>query len=291
MLEAGSSAAVLGASGFIGSAIARALEHRGTACARYTRAEPFMIDGQLAPELQSADVVFWLVSSIRPATSDAADRATADQSALQLLLDRLAERPRSPRVVAVSSGGTVYDTATRPPYHEASPTRGANAYGEAMLAVEQLLRDRAPDHVVLRASNAYGPGQPARRGQGVIAHWIDSIRREEPIRLIGDPEIRRDYLFIDDLVDALLRSAFVPGAPAVVNIGSGVGTSLRELSEELRDVVGGLVEMEAAPARSFDAPSTWLDVSLAASTLGWHPSTDLHSGLAATWKAAIAADR
>jgi UDP-glucose 4-epimerase len=126
------------------------------------------------------------------------------------LLTQLDENARhSVRVVAVSSGGTIYDTGNPPPYSEASPVRPSNAYGEAILAMETLLRDRWPNHVVLRASNAYGPGQPAQRGQGVIAHWFDSVLREQPIRMIGDPETRRHYLYIDDLVGALRSVATI----------------------------------------------------------------------------------
>lgn len=285
MLEAGRSAAVLGSSGFIGGAVAGALERRGIECARFTRDRPFLVGTELAPPLRTADVVFWLISSIRPATTDAQSKAAADRDALEQLLARLAERPGPPpRMVAVSSGGTVYDNERPPPYSEQSPVRAANDYGAAMLEVEQLLRDRAPDHVILRASNAYGPGQPARRGQGVLAHWLDSIRREEPIRVLGNPATSRDYIYIDDLVEALLLSASLPRLPSVLNIGSGEPTSLAELVELMARAVGHPIEVEYGPARSFDAPSTWLDVTLAATTLGFKPTVGIAEGVRQAWR-------
>ena len=289
MLGAGSSAAVVGASGFIGGAVAQALDRRGIACHRFTRATPFVVDGRVAAGLDEADVIFWLVSSIRPATAALTERAAADLDGLRTLLDLLAERTTPYRILAVSSGGTVYDTTEAPPYSESSPVRGANAYGEAMLAVEAVLRENAPDAVVLRASNAYGPGQPPRRGQGVIAHWIDAIRREEPIRIIGDLDTRRDYLYIDDLVEALLLSAFAEQVPAVLNVGSGSPTSLAELLQALRRVVGTPVQTESSPARAFDAPSTWLDITLAGEVLQWKPTISIADGLSRTWRAAVEA--
>ena len=285
MLEAGTSAAVLGSSGFIGGAVAGALERRGIECARFTRDRPFLVGTELAPPLRTANVLFWLISSIRPATTDAAAKAAADLNALERLLARLAERPGPPpRILAVSSGGTVYDNERPPPYSERSPVRAANSYGAAMLEVEQLLREQAPDQVILRASNAYGPGQPARRGQGVVAHWLDSIRREEPIRVLGDPATSRDYIYIDDLVEALLLSAALPQPPPVLNVGSGEPTSLAELIELMARAVGHPLEVEYSPARSFDAPSTWLDVSLAATALGFKPAVGIAEGVHRAWR-------
>jgi UDP-glucose 4-epimerase len=282
VLDAGSTAAVIGASGFIGGATARRLEQDGLPTVRYTRADPFLSPaGDLAEALVDASVIFWLASSIRPARSEA---AAVDQRLLEDLLSQLAKRGSQARIVAISSGGTVYDTDFTPPYSELSPVRSANEYGRAMLAVETLLRDCWPDHVVLRASNAYGPGQPARRGQGVIAHWLDSILREEPIRIMGDPEVKRDYVYIDDLVTALLAAGHRHDAPRILNIGSGIPTSLRELATIVNDAVGSPVEVEQTPGRTFDAPSTWLDVSLARTALGWRPHTDLSAGVRNTWR-------
>ncbi|SDJ34491.1 UDP-glucose 4-epimerase [Frankineae bacterium MT45] len=290
MLTVGSSFAVLGASGFIGGALAQAIEERQQECSRFTRSLPFIVDGELAPALQTADVVFWLVSSIRPATSTKPGTASQDQHALEQLLDLL-DRRRSPapRVLVVSSGGTVYNTDAPPPYTESSPTRGANEYGQAMLAVEELVRERCADHIVLRASNVYGPGQRIRRGQGVVAHWLDAVLRQEPIRVMGDPSIRRDYVYIDDVVDALLAAAVADQAPRIVNVGSGHGTSLGELLDLLVEIIGPDVDIERSPARTFDAPSTWLDVNLAREALGWKATTSLEEGLRRSWQAASAA--
>lgn len=284
------SAVVVGASGFIGSAVANRLDAVGIPCARYTRSTPFAVKGKLTAEVAGAATIYWLASSIRPATSDAATKAGTDLHALDELLNLLAEQGSGEtRLVAVSSGGTVYDTRTAPPYREDSPTRGANAYGEAMLAVEARISNGAPHHAIVRASNAYGPGQPTRRGQGVIAHWLDAIRREEPIRVLGDPETKRDYVYISDLVDALLLVADVPDSPdrpRIVNIGSGTGTSLAELIDLISKTVGFPIEVEYSSARGFDAPSTWVDVALARTALGFSPLVDLREGLSKTWRAA-----
>lgn len=286
MLDRSSTAAVIGASGFIGRATVRALGQRGVTCAEFTRAAPFVRpDGTLDPALLASDVVFWLASSIRPAETES---AANDQNALHALISGLVTAgAQDKRIVVVSSGGTVYDPTCPPPYSEVSPTHAANTYGEAMLAIETLLRESWEDHVIVRASNAYGPGQPVRRGQGVIAHWLDSVRRGEPIRVIGDDQVSRDYLYIDDLVEALAEVAIAIEPPRLINVGSGTPTSLAYLLEVVTKTIPREIVVERAPARGFDAPSTWLDVTLAATSLGWKPRTTLPEGIERTWHALV----
>jgi UDP-glucose 4-epimerase len=277
---------VVGASGFIGNAVADELEARGVQTLRFTREAPITLPtGELAPGVGEVDSIFWLASSIRPAVTD---HAAEDLDALASLLSGLrAEHDGEPRVIIVSSGGTVYDPAQSPPYTESHPTHAANAYGSAMLAAEHTLSTLWGNHVIVRASNAYGPGQPVRRGQGVIAHWLDAVLRGEPIHVIGDPATCRDYVYIDDVVDALIRLSEQAEPPRVINIGSGVPTSLAELADTVGKVVTMPVRVEHSPARGFDAPSTWLDVSLAHASIHWAPRTSLPEGIAATWESVL----
>ncbi len=283
--ETASTASVIGASGFIGGAVTRALVSAGRVTTGFTRERPFAAaSGALDPVLLHSDVVFWLASSIRPATATMhPDAASADREAFEVLVQGLqSQRADLPRVIFVSSGGTVYDPGHPPPHDETAPTRSANSYGEAMLTIEDLLRKHCPDHVVIRASNVYGPGQLPRRGQGVIAHWMKAILEGAPVHLIGDPATRRDYIYITDLADALVRCTDASTPPQLVNIGSGIGTSLEELLTLIEQAVGHTLTVRRSPARIFDAPSTWLDVTRAQETIGWTPSTSLPTGLALT---------
>jgi UDP-glucose 4-epimerase len=279
-------AAVIGSSGFIGGALAPALRVRGIATACFTRDSPFLSDdGTLHPDVASADTVYWLASTIRPATAEAeSGRVGADHRALGSLLDALSPTSRQ-RIVAASSGGTIYDPTVPAPHSETSPVAPANAYGRAMLELETMLTQRAARSVVLRVSNAYGPGQQPKAGQGVIAHWMTAIKSGEPVHVLGSEDTARDYVFIEDVVDALIRvhAAPVP-PPTIVNIGSGEPTSLRDLLRLVTEAVAPRsVDVRRDPARGFDAPSTWLDAGLAKTALGWSPSTALREGLRRTW--------
>lgn len=283
-------AAVIGAAGFIGSALSARLRDSGaTEVASYTRRRPFLTSaGKLDDGVLRARTVFWLASSVRPATAgDRPDLVASDRAALESLIESLRTSHSEARLVTVSSGGTVYDTSGAPPYSESSAVKPANAYGLAMLDVERLV-GAVPGSVVLRVSNAYGPGQEARHGQGVIAHWLNAVKAGQAIHLVGDDQVARDYVFIHDVVDALIAAAGSVDPPAVVNVGSGRPTTLAQLAQVVSDLVRPhALDVHRDPARAFDSPSTWLDVSLAAQRLGWTAQTPLRNGLESTWKSMV----
>lgn len=285
------SAAVVGASGFLGSALVRTLRAGGVRVAEFTRETPFLT-GPGVPDdhLVTARTVFWLATSINPAVAEAEPwRAKEDCDTFASLLRTLEQLANPPRIVLISSGGTVYDPAVEPPYREDSPTRPHSAYGQAKLELESCLSDAAPASdrgLVVRVANAYGPGQPAASGQGVIAYWMRALARGESITLYGDPETTRDFVYVDDIAEALAAVHEHDGPlPPVLNVGSGVPTSLGELAELVCEVTGfpfsGVLR---EPARGFDVPHSWLEVRLAGDALGWKPRTPLRTGLSAAWQ-------
>jgi UDP-glucose 4-epimerase len=159
-----------------------------------------------------------------------------------------------------------------------------NEYGRAMLAIESLV-GRWDRSTVLRVSNAYGPGQRPRNRQGVIAYWLSAIAEGSPVHLVGSDQVARDYIFVDDVIDALIAAHMSEHPPSVVNVGSGRPTTLADLLDQVRAVVAPIeVKVRRDPARSFDSPSTWLDVSLARQSLGWTPRTSVSEGLRLTWR-------
>lgn len=289
--KSGSGVAVVGAAGFLGSALVAAARRCGLSPAGYTRADPCLLaDGRPAPGVAGAGTVFWLASGITPAVAETSPgRVRADREAFAAFLSQVRDLQRPPRVVLLSSGGTVYDPAADPPYGESAPTRPRTAYGRAKLALEATLADAGlPEAVTLRVANVYGPGQPAVSGQGVVGYWLRAAAHGEPLTVYGDPAATRDYVHVDDVAAALLAVHRAPAGalPPVLNVGSGVPTSLRTLAGAVRDAVGDPdLRVEQRPARGFDRTHTWLDVELAARTLGWRAGTPLAAGIAAAWRA------
>lgn len=287
--------AVIGSGGFLGTALTAALRRGGVEPVTFNRATPFLDEaGRPHDGLLSARTVYYLASTITPPLAErepwrvAADRDTFDRL-LQSLPAAPAEEAGPVTVVFPGSGGTVYDPAISPPYAESAPVRPVSAYGRARLEMERMLlaaADRCRP-VVARISNVYGPGQRVGTGQGVIAHWLEAVASGSAIPVFGDAEATRDFVYIDDVATALVRIDGVEGElPAVLNVGSGQPTSLRELAEVVAAVVDvPQLQVRYEPARTFDRTDTWLDVSLAAAALNWKARTPLPDGIRASWSA------
>ena len=278
------SIAVIGSNGFLGRAVVAALGAADMSVVEFPSARPFLrSDGLPANELASASAVCYLASRINPGIAERDPAAAAAHvSTLRSLTRALADSAK--RLIYPSSGGTVYDTDREPPYSETSPLKPIGRFGATKVEVEQLLA-QAPgiESVAMRISNANGPGQRTGTGLGVIAHWLGAASEGKPLRLFGAPETTRDFVYIDDVCDAFLRVIASDAPPAVVNIGSGIPTTLGEVAEIIAEIVDG-AEIVHEPDRGFDVPRSWLDVGLARQKLGWEPTTELREGIRRTWE-------
>lgn len=295
------SAVVLGAGGFIGTNLCRALgKCAGSVSAFGRRHEPDVgllacpwISGDfndaalLGSVVEGRDVVYHLVNSSTPASANAdmmADLRENVEGTLRLLEACRLGGVR--RVVFVSSGGTVYGVPKVIPTPESAPTDPITAYGISKLAIEKYLalyeRMYGLEYRVLRVANPYGPFQIARKGQGVISAFIESALKGRAIDVWGDGSIIRDYVFIDDVVDALLLAATHDGHGRIFNIGSGEGRSLKRVLASVAKFTESDVEIRFGAARSVDVPVSVLDNSFAARNLGWRPATSFDDGIVAT---------
>ncbi|GAA1963167.1 NAD-dependent epimerase/dehydratase family protein [Nocardioides panacihumi] len=275
---------VVGAAGFIGRALASRLDTLDVPNVRAGRSETAPNSIHL-DRIAAARTVFWTASSINPKiAAESPDLVVADRRAFSDFLDALEERESAARVVFFSSGGTVYGAAP-PPFHETTTPHPTTAYGEAKLALEDMLLSRRESGVAVRIANAYGPGQHPAPGQGVIGHWLRALARHEPISVYGDLAAARDYLYIDDLVDALVRLRDVESVPQVLNLGSGRPTTLGEILEVIESVSHEHpADIQHSPARSFDLERVWLDATRAHDALGWRAAVDLQTGVQAMWQ-------
>jgi UDP-glucose 4-epimerase len=233
-----------------------------------------------------ADCVIHLVSSTNPRSSNedrVYDAETNIIGSVRLLDECLAANVR--RVVVASSGGTIYGVNSAERIPEEAPTNPICAYGISKLAIEKYLflyhRQLGLDFSALRIANPYGGDQssPATIGLGAIAVFFERIIQSRPIEVWGDGEVVRDYVHIADVVSAFVAATFGPSPNAAINIGTGEGTSLTELIEEIGSIVGSPPIVRYAAARSVDVPRNVLDVKRADELLDWRPSIQLNAGL------------
>lgn len=188
--------------------------------------------------------------------------------------------------VVLASSVAIYGVSPVLPVTESSPTEPLSPYAASKLAGELYLRQFARLHglggTTLCFGNVFGPRQDAHGEAGVVAIFTDALLRGRPTRVFGDGRNVRDYVYVDDAVDALVRAGSGVGGGARFNIGTGVGTSDLALHRAVAAAVGADAAPELAPARPGDMPAMTLDSSAARDHLGWAPRVSLPEGLART---------
>jgi UDP-glucose 4-epimerase len=182
-----------------------------------------------------------------------------------------------------SSGGTVYGRVDQLPIGEATPLAPISAYGAEKVAAEAYLHVIAHGYglkvTVLRVANLYGPGQQPGRGQGVIATALHRALTGVPLEVWGDGSTIRDYVYIDDVAEAFMAVLDQPKPFQILNIGTGIGTSLTSLIQVMEQVLERRIAVTRLPARPVDVPANQLDISRIAREYGWRPKIRLREGL------------
>ena len=208
----------------------------------------------------------------------------ADVNVLGTLRILEAARRHGSRVVFASTGGAIYGECDGPA-PETSERRPLAPYGTSKLCGEEYLatwnRLYGTSHVSLRFGNVYGPRQEPHGEAGVVAIFMGLLREGGTPKIYGDGSQTRDYVFVGDVVRAMLAAADRDGG--VFNVGTGVETSVLELYNAIQHVSGIEREPELAEARLGELQRSVLDISLAARELGWRPEHSLDDGLAKTW--------
>jgi UDP-glucose 4-epimerase len=237
----------------------------------------------VAEVIGGADVAFHLISSTVPGDEQVeVSRELSDNIFATIRFLELCDRLQMPRVVFASSS-SVYGLQTHMPISETVVTDPISSHGIQKLAIEKYLLlhrfHRGLDVRIARLSNPFGPGQSLYGRQGFIALTIGHLLNDEPILLRDGGRPIRDFLYIDDVAEALWRLGSLPTAPPVVNIGSGVGHSLQEIVEMIEQEIRRPIRSVTAEARRADIPVSVLDVTLAATELGFRVAVPVRTGL------------
>lgn len=305
---------VLGGGGFIGSHLVEALLASGHEVAVFDHPSArhlgylqtrgisiftgdFLKWGEASLPLSGFDVIYHLISTTVPQTSNdnpASDVETNVLGTLRMLDE--ARKAGVKKIIFSSSGGTVYGIPQEIPIKEIHPTDPTSSYGICKLAVEKYLHLywalHGLDYNILRISNAYGARQPARSTQGVISAFLDKVLKGNELLIWGDGSIIRDYIYVSDIVDAMVKTAYYQGEHKIFNIGAGQGHSIKDIISSLEQILRRPLQLRYMPARKFDVPVNILDISRALKYLAWEPRVGLHDGISRAYEWAMqSADR
>jgi UDP-glucose 4-epimerase len=189
------------------------------------------------------------------------------------------------RVVFASSGGAIYGGRARLPATERTPKYPESPYGITKKIVEDYFRwfkeAYGLDYVLLAMANVYGPRQDPGLEGGVTAIFAKAMLEGRRPAIFGDGTQTRDYVFVEDTVDAYLRAADA-GHGVLVNIGSGRETSVLQLYEMLARITGFPYRPEFTDAKPGDIARSVVDPGRAKKVLGWEAWTSLEEGLRRT---------
>lgn len=189
------------------------------------------------------------------------------------------------RVIFASSGGQVYGDVGSSLIDETTQTNPTSAYGIGKLSCEKYLALLGKLYgltgISLRTSNLYGPGQIPREGFGVIPTFLHRISTRQPIVIYGDGSVVRDFVYIDDVIEAFVNCVFSEKT-GVYNVSSGTGTSILEVVQKIERILGCNACIDFQPTRASDPSRVVLKNELAFRELGWRPLIDFDEGLRRT---------
>lgn len=292
---------VVGGGGFIGTNLCSALVGRFATVRAYGRSMSFphklkgtewqqgdFCDSELLRKaISGCDTVFHLANTNTPASSNKnmiMDLQDNVKNTLRLLDICRDEGVR--RVIFLSSGGTIYGIPSVVPTPETAETSPICSYGISKLSIEKYLylyeHLYGLEHRVIRLSNPYGPYQVSLKNQGVVSAFVSKALNNQRIEVWGDGSVVRDYIYIDDVVDALLMSVFHTGDERVFNIGSGEGVSLRELLQSIENILDKPLQVDYTPSRKIDVPVNVLNIERAHRELNWKANISFIEGLKRT---------
>jgi UDP-glucose 4-epimerase len=186
------------------------------------------------------------------------------------------------KVVFAGSGGTLFGVPEALPVAETHSRRPVSPYGVAKKAVGDYLHYYREiqdlDYTVLALANVYGPRQDPHGEAGVVAIFAGKLLAGETPTIFGDGNQTRDFVFVDDVVDAFAR-ARSGGSGLLANVGTGTETTVNDLFATMARLTGFTDPPVYAPARPGELQRSALDPTLVGSELGWKPLHTLEQGL------------
>ncbi len=292
---------VLGAGGFIGTNLCLALKAGGANVIGYGRNPRFANvlkdieftrgnlneTAKLAKLIPGTHYVFHLLGDSSPGNSSLNPQLAIDTVKASLELLDLCKANNVQKIIFASSGGAVYGKPSILPIPENMNCEPINSYGINMLMVEKYLalynHIHGLNYTILRIANPYGRYQLNFKNQGIIAAILENALKGQDIEIWGNGNVVRDFIHIDDVIEAFLSVASYQGQQHLFNVGSGVGRSINNVVSDIETTLNkGSINKVYKAGRKIDIPENYLNINLIKAELNWQPKVTWIDGLANT---------
>ncbi|POO85652.1 NAD-dependent epimerase/dehydratase family protein [Clostridium sp. 3-3] len=239
--------------------------------------------------IKNQDIVYHLVSTTVPSTSNQhiASELHSNIIVTTKLLNACVEE-NVKKVIFLSSGGTVYGKEISAPIKEIDSTKPISSYGLQKLTIENLLYLYNYlynlDYSVIRLANPYGPFQRPNGSLGAVTTFTYKALKNEEISVYGDGSVVRDFIYIDDAINAIIKIANSVSKHKIFNVGSGCGTSINELIHIIEKTLNRKLNVKYIKSRNVDVPINYLDISRYEEEFGQMIHYDIETGIRQTAK-------
>ena len=248
---------------------------------------------KIVDAIKDCEIIIWLASSLIPGvheTSLEKDFETNVKPVIALLEN--AHQLVLQKFIYLSSGGTIYgDSEEHIPVSEDHSKSPISEYGLSKLVAEQyiqfLTRSSDFESYILRPSNVYGKYQNLNKPQGIIGFAFKSLLNGTAIDLYNDGRVVRDFIFVMDLAEAVLKCIETPiqkSLTHIYNVGNGKPNSIKEMIDKISSISGTEVQTVAKPPRNFDCEYNVLDIEKIRKDLHWQPEVEVDEGLKEVWE-------
>lgn len=294
---------ILGGLGFLGQNLCHVLASRGDSVRVYARKSKRAVgverrlrqDGLMFEThwgdferetaweelLTGVTTLFHMVSTTKPSNKDLGYEFVSNVQPSVHLFEACARR--GVKLIFFSSGGTVYGVPRYLPIDEWHPTEPISTYGISKLAIEKCLayygHVQGLDYRILRVSNPYGRGQDPKGKQGLIGVALARALCGQSIEVWGSGNVVRDYIYVDDLMDAVLAVLNFDGDARIFNIGNTRGYSVSEIVSIVQCHVKPRATVEHREGRVQDVPVNILSHEMLTEETGWRPRVALDEGI------------
>jgi UDP-glucose 4-epimerase len=270
---------IVGSSGFIGRSLSAYLSSRGHKIVEFNSGNPIIDQNRLSTRAEDLDNIIWAASRVNPALAKSrSDLVELELNEWKNFISVMRTESHEMSITFLSSGGCTYSSENTP-FNESSDAVGVNEYGRLKVKMEKELVQSGLSYRIFRVSNVYGPGQPHGRGQGVIAEWVNAYSKKQTIKVFGSLKSFRDYIYIDDFCEGLLRAISMGVKEDTWNLGAGVPTDLEEILSIFKELTGSSLEVMIEGGRSTDRSGYYLDISKIVKSLDWAPKVPIRLGL------------